>query len=64
MEDRKFIVTDAEGNEKEMYIMFTTKLEETQEQRLEKFIEIQKELIRLSKEMLKRINQLVTFKRH
>ena len=30
MEDRKFIVTDAEGNEKEMYIMFTTKLEETQ----------------------------------
>ena len=24
MEDRKFIVTDAEGNEKEMYILFTT----------------------------------------
>lgn len=28
MEDRKFIVTDAEGNEKEMYILFTTTLEE------------------------------------
>lgn len=31
----------------------SAKLEETQEQRLEKFIEIQKELIRLSKELLK-----------
>ena len=28
MEDRKFIVTDAEGNEKEMLILFTTKFEE------------------------------------
>ena len=29
MEDRKFIVTDVEGNEKEMYVLFTTTLEET-----------------------------------
>lgn len=28
MENRKFIVTDAEGNEKEMFILFTTKLDE------------------------------------
>ena len=28
MEDRKFIVTDAEGNEKEMYILFSPPLEE------------------------------------